>query len=324
MKRTQVVILCLCILLVALLAVLQLRSNVREAELRQELIRQNEIIASGQLALEASRETSSMLEKKLDDLAEALTASASKSEMPPTAEGSINLAIPAQAARAHDTNASVPVAASRQVTSVFVETVLGAQGNMLATNATFSGMVGRRLVFRLPKGPPAAFDVDQLHPDTLAKLGVDPDSARKAQYDLDQMKRAQAEANQKSYQAKLLAIGKLEAAARAERAKAAETERKMQMEYEMRLREAESDRIRAEAQMRSADAAMARALNPDPIYNQYYVPGGVPVVIGQAQPSTPTPSAAPSVPQTSAPPPNTGAGQKGTFKFLPLQPGLKR
>lgn len=200
---------------------------------------------------------------------------------------------------------------------VFTE-LTGKEGKVLATNAEFGSILGRRLFFRRAVGSPLAFDVDELHPGVLAYLDVNPEEAKYQQVQMDQQKKEREAAAYKDYQARQIAERKAWEVARAEQARTEEARRKQQAELDLKYRELENDRIRAEAQLRAADAAMTRAVNSAPYYyNQvpYYVPL-YPFAPG-TQPTPPTP---PSGGGTANP--GSQTGQRGNL--LPAAPMLPR
>lgn len=83
------------------------------------------------------------------------------------------------------------------------ETLLGSEGQPLAKQAEFSRTLGRRLFFHVPKGPPIAFDVDQLHPDALHYLGYTAGQLKDEQIEMDRQRELASERAEKDRQARL-------------------------------------------------------------------------------------------------------------------------
>jgi hypothetical protein len=80
--------------------------------------------------------------------------------------------------------ASVPEPVLVGKTFVFSK-VVGIHNEILATNAAFAYVAGRRLIFRLGDQTPMAVDVDNIHPLILEYLGIDADAAKLNQQRLD-------------------------------------------------------------------------------------------------------------------------------------------
>ncbi len=74
------------------------------------------------------------------------------------------------------------------------EELLSPSGEPLASQVRFSGIYGRRLVFRDADNQPRAFDVEEVHPGVLEHLEIDLDAAREAARRTAENRRARAEA----------------------------------------------------------------------------------------------------------------------------------
>jgi len=68
--------------------------------------------------------------------------------------------------------------------------VVGIHNEILATNAAFAYLTGRRLVFRPGNEMSVVVDVDNIHPVILQYLGIDPDAAKLNQQQIDAKKAA--------------------------------------------------------------------------------------------------------------------------------------
>jgi len=322
MRRIHLLLLGLGAVLLVALAALLLHSRAGQARVRAELAEAREAATRQGIELRVSRETAAQLEQKLTEVAEVLSQTTEK-----LAETSQRLA----AGETRQTNAPAggqkpagqPVAnpapaPERELNLLTLAELPGAKGGVLATNVTFAGLSGRRLIFRRAEGPPTAFDVDDVHPATLARLNVDPDAAKQRQYELDQQKRAHAEAAARAYQTRLAAAQKLaeqEAARRRDQAREAEEQRKIAEERALKLEALEIERQKAQAALRQADAAIIQALNPVPVYvnplfnsvtntlpsspsapNRPQAPTLPTAPTAPIQPQAPTPSALPTAP----------------------------
>src|SRR6266498_3183004 len=63
--------------------------------------------------------------------------------------------------------------------------VIDAAGNVLATNAVFGKLTGRRLSFWPETGPPLSLDVEKVHPAILRYLEINPETAKQSQLRID-------------------------------------------------------------------------------------------------------------------------------------------
>ncbi len=140
----------------------------------------------------------------------------------------------------------------------FFSTIVGIKGGRLATNGTFGGLYGRRLVFRFASSTPRSFDVDDLHPMMLKYLGIDAEAAKLQQVQLEQARteRERADYVQSAKDQQALAIQRIAAAKiYAEQVKADEESR-------LKKEAAENERLKAIAAAKAADAAMIQAQKP--------------------------------------------------------------
>ena len=147
--------------------------------------------------------------------------------------------------------------------------LLNTNGRVLAVNAEFSAMYGRRIAFKYENGDRGVYDVDELHPGVLRTLGVDPEAAKARQAEKDaaaaRKKAAELQAYQELYEemrGRQVEFQQKWERQRKEQARLAEIQRQNQLNEQLRIQAAENDRLRAEATMRAADAAMVQALNP--------------------------------------------------------------
>jgi len=136
----------------------------------------------------------------------------------------------------------------------FFPKVVGARGEILATNAVFAFITGRRLVFRPENQTSLTVDVDNVHPLILQYLGIDAAAAKSKQQQTDaawaaksQAERAQATLDYQAEEAKRMADAKL--AIEKQKADAAQ-------------QAAWAAQQQAEADKQKADAMMINATKP--------------------------------------------------------------
>jgi hypothetical protein len=314
-----------CLLLAGLIPGLFLASSCDRrpsAQSEAEIVEARRALAKARAELETTKATSQLLEEKLGEVTAVLQATTDKLESatahlqagdprsaPPTAA-----AKPPAPVRLPDDVPEPQVVTSvdragRPVQELVFPQLPGPDGRLLARDVRFRDRYGRRLVFGRTDGAPLAYDIDDVHPAVLVRLGIDADQARQDQYEIDQQKRLQAEAVQKATivrQAAEMKLREQHEAARREQARLAEEQRKADAERAFKLQQLEVERQKAEAALRNADAAILRALNPIPIYidqrrlprttNQPPVAPGLPV-----PPVQPTPGVAPVAPTAPSP-----------------------
>lgn len=289
MNRNLGIILLFCLLAFLIIIPLHLASVADRARLESELAASKQAGREMVASLNASSGTVAQLEQKLGEMSTMLTATADQLQL-----------MAGQSQKG-------PVAGAAQVKAVGgdgqaglgmeFDRIDGADGVLLATNATFSGLYGRRLVFRSPGMAPLGFDVEQVHPEVLAKLDVNADLARRRQYEMDEEKRSQAEAVRKAYQLRLAAERKYAEqmeAVRREQDRLAREQQKEAQERALALDQLAVERQKAEAALTAATAAMIRAQNPTPVY--VYGAGvtlPMPVSNESTLPTPPTPGTPP-------------------------------
>lgn len=148
------------------------------------------------------------------------------------------------------------------------QALYGRNGEVLGRDLEFSAVYGRRVAFKeVLSLRRLAFDVDELHPFVLAHLGVSAEGQKQYQARQDELWRRMEAAGLKTAaeeQARREARKAAEDAARVEAEKLLAEQRQREHEQEMQRRAMENESLRAEAAMRSADAAMIRALTPPP------------------------------------------------------------
>ncbi len=285
-------------------------------------------------ALDQSQETVAMLESKLTEVADVLARTTDKLQETSAQlaalqapQGTPTNGAPALAEGKAAINSMAPPVALKKIEfkETFFDSVPDAEGKELLSKATFTGMTGRRLIFRPQQGPPTTLDVDQVHPQVLAMAGVDADAAKQAQYELDLSKKAQAEAAQKAYQKQQATVRKLQeqlAARQRELAREAEEKRRIDEERAMKLEALNIERQKAQAALRNADAAMVRAMNAVPVLVGGTFVAGTNTV---APPAAGSPQTQPSHNHADhhhhAQQPQMPAGS-GNFRFLPAAPTL--
>ena len=147
----------------------------------------------------------------------------------------------------------------------FFPKVVDTNGTILATNATFALITGRRLVFRPENGMSIAVDVDNIHPQVLKSLGIDAEAVKlkkrqmdEEQFQKDQADYAQSLKNQEQYQEYLDIQNAAGEKKWAKKVKADEELRQKALQQQA----AENERIKALAAAKAADAAMIQAQKP--------------------------------------------------------------
>jgi hypothetical protein len=140
----------------------------------------------------------------------------------------------------------------------FFPKVVGTNGTILATNATFAYITGRRLVFRPENETAIAVDVDNVHPLVLQYLGIDAEAVKLKKRQMDEADEARIKKDIDDFNQSIKARAAqywADEKIRAEMAKADEEKRQKQQA-------AENERIKALAAAKAADAAMIEAQKP--------------------------------------------------------------
>jgi hypothetical protein len=128
--------------------------------------------------------------------------------------------------------------------------VAGVHNEILATNAAFAYLTGRRLLFRTSDPLPAIFDVDAVHPLVLKYLGIDA-----------------AAAKLKKQQSDVAAAAAMQAGAAATAQLERDLQAKQEREAALAIEQEKADAAQraAWAAQQQADAMMFKALNPTPV-----------------------------------------------------------
>ena len=134
--------------------------------------------------------------------------------------------------------------------------VVGIHDEILATNAAFAYITGRRLLFRPGNQTPVVVDVDNIHPLILKYLGIDADAAK-----LNQQQTDAANAAGRRAQAAMDAQYAKDQQAKMEREAALAIERE---KADAAQQAAWAAQQQAQADKQKADALMFNALNPQP------------------------------------------------------------
>ena len=132
--------------------------------------------------------------------------------------------------------------------------VVGINNEILATNAAFAYLAGRRLLFRTGDSLPFVVDVDAIHPLVLKYLGIDAEAAKISKQQYDAAAAASRQANAvltAQYERDQQATREREAALAIEQEKA-----------DAAARAAWAAQQQAQADKQKADALMFNALNP--------------------------------------------------------------
>lgn len=147
--------------------------------------------------------------------------------------------------------------------------LLTRSGQTIASNVQYSATYGRRVVFVFPDLQRRAFDIDDLHPEILAHLGINTEEIKRFAAQKEQREQAFMaswfqQAAVKNAEAKKLAAERKAAAekAAAEEIRLAEEQRRQEFNEWVQLQALENDRMRAEAAVQEADAAIMDALAP--------------------------------------------------------------
>lgn len=135
--------------------------------------------------------------------------------------------------------------------------VVGSNNEILATNAAFAYLTGRRLVFRPGNQMSVVVDVDNIHPLILKYLGIDADTAKLNQQQIDAKFAADRQAG-----AAMTAQYVKDKQAQIEREAALAIE---QEKADAAQRAAWAAQQQAEADKAKVDALMNNALNPPQI-----------------------------------------------------------
>ena len=306
MNATKAVLIVCSILVATLLGGLTVLSRVhrQQRDLTAQIATRERELATLKESLASTEDTARQLETKLTHVTEALLDTTRqltqtrleldhhvvppKAEIPP-------LPAPVITGSREEKNHRV----------VFPE-LLSKTGRLIARQQEFSNQLGRNLIFKDAEGKRLRLDLEELHPQILATLGIDPQAARQEQQELD-AKSAQFNAAARQAQAAHAAAvaqaqkekREQEARTAVEMARLDEERRKAVQEENIRLQNAENDRLRAIAALRAADAALYQS-QPAPIYIAPIIiqnPGGRPRNFAGTS----------SIPSTVAPPftPNT-------------------
>ncbi len=132
--------------------------------------------------------------------------------------------------------------------------VLSAQNLVLASNATFAYITGKRLVFHPENQIAVVVDVDDINPLILQYLGINADNAKAKQAQMDAAYAADRQAGaiaQAQYAKQMEAQGEREAALAVQ-----------QEQADAAMRQAQAAQAQAAADKEKADAAMLNASKP--------------------------------------------------------------
>jgi hypothetical protein len=222
--------------------------------------------------LSANKENSKLLEEKLGQMTKTLLA---VSEQLNAANGKILDYESKGSTPPPNTTSklSVPSAINRPDSEgnahYIFPALVSLDGRVIGENMEYSSTLGRSLVFKDASGQRKRFDVDQLHPELLAQIGIDASSAKQKQVELDARNKAIDEVNQQGaalrIQARMVGIQQqqvMQAQIDIENAKIAEQRRQAMVNEQVQAAQLENQRLSVQAQLRAADAAMQQALNP--------------------------------------------------------------
>jgi hypothetical protein len=183
----------------------------------------------------------------------------------------------------------------------------GRDGKVLARDAELGRVLGRRLFFRVPAGPPVGFDVDALHPDVLHYLGLNAQEIKAAHELAEQQRLLAAEQAEKARMERL------------EREREWFTARKEALaEHARAAGHAASESALALAALRAVESANARAQTP-PAVVVVQQPQPVwtwPVVWFRPRPHCPAPVPVPPPAPTPVPPPGSDFQFISKFQFI--------
>lgn len=274
----------LLIILVVALAWLGHAQRQEGRSLSSRLDQAQRALASNELVLRQTRQTAQALEAKVGQLIMVLTNQTAELSAARTQIRDLETRAPhppdAIALAPKDEQTQRFVAACAPTVSVvsnatggpsrlcLFKTLYGRNGEVLGRDLEYSAVYGRRVAFKeVISSRRLAFDVEELHPYVLAHLGINADGQKQYQARQDELWRRMEAAGLKSAaeeQSRREARKAAEDAARIEAEKLLAEQRQREHEQEMQRRAMENESLRAEAAMRSADAAMIRALTPPP------------------------------------------------------------
>jgi len=268
-----IVLVCFSVVQAVLVYAVWIKKRTVEARLKETLT----AATNSQSALKTKEETIELLEGKVNRLVQVLTNSTAQLRTAQEAIRAIELAREEnrkQEEAAARIVAEVPAPtitvetdrAGKQVKKFLFPKVMSAGGNVLATNAAFGKLVGRRLSF-WPETGPIALDVERVHPAILRYLEIDPEGAKQIQVRMDASWRAQQAADHQ----RMLAEQKFQQErweaqelVRVEQEKANAEIAKNRAQERATLETAYNERLKAQAAARMADAAMIDAMTPAP------------------------------------------------------------
>ncbi|HEY3762159.1 MAG TPA: hypothetical protein VGN23_10480 [Verrucomicrobiae bacterium] len=155
--------------------------------------------------------------------------------------------------RQRDADASLIPPPTIKGDAFFFPQVLSVQNLVLATNATFAYITGRRLVFHREDQTAVVVDVDKIHPLILQYLKIDADDAKAKQAQMDAAYAAQQRAG---------AIATVQDEAQRERLAAIAVQ---QEQADAAAQAAQAAQAQSAADKEKADAAMLNASKPPTI-----------------------------------------------------------
>ena len=254
MKQTFVLTTCFLALAVVGAVVFSVHSSKQNSALRSRLQAESKASKSklDDLAgvVESNMQSIVALENKVSKLSDDLNKSADELS---AANDKIHAYALAEKSRQEEERriylASVPEPTLFGKVLVFPK-VVGIHNEVLATNAAFAYVTGRRLVFRTADPLPVVADVDSIHPLILKHLGIDAETAK---------------ANQQQMDAKFAAEMQAGAAATAQLERDLQAKREREAALAIEKDKADAAQRAAWAAQQQADALMFKALTPTPI-----------------------------------------------------------
>jgi len=190
----QIFVLTTCVLAFATVGavIFSVHSSKQNSALRSQWQAESKAFAG---VVESNKETIVALENKVSKLSDDLNKSAGELS---AANGKIQAYALAEQNRQDEERkkylASVPEPTLTGKVFVFPK-VVGINNRILATNAAFAYLAGRRLLFRTGDSLPLVVDVDAIHPLILKYLGIDAEAVKLSKQQYDEAAAASRQAN---------------------------------------------------------------------------------------------------------------------------------
>jgi hypothetical protein len=286
MKSALTIALVLSLSLNVIVSVMFFSARQQQSQLNMKLTQSLQAVTNAQAIAEIKDGTIALLQEKVVKLTDALTNSTAQLA---AAEQTIQALVSAQEEMLKQQKSVQKVPAEIPPPTITIEKdkngietkkfffpqVADRNAHVVARDAEFGGVYGRRLLFRSPAGP-ITLDVEWVHPAILQHLNIKAEQIIERHTRAELAWRAHWEAQRKAALERWEAERRIELEKREteerlrlERAKTAAEIAKLNAEEQAKREYAWNERVKAEAAARLADAAMLNALNR-PVINYYY------------------------------------------------------